>query len=299
MAGKGGVGKTTVTAAIARAAADEGRSVLVVSIDGRPGLGELLGGTPLVYEPTVLRPGGGAVGEISGCALRADAALMDYLDLRGMGRVTKKFVAAGAIDLLATTTPGIKDLLVLGKVKQLQIGDAADLIVVDAPAAGHAITFLRTAASLREIVPTGPVRQQSDEVLAMLSDPTRCQVVLVTLPEETPVNELVEVAFDLEDEVGVALAPIVVNGCWDSLDPELDVEAIAGLDGLAPEDAAALTATARRIERTVAAQHQQIERLAGQLPLPHVHLPARFSTRLDDRDLAALAAAIATEPVPG
>lgn len=294
VAGKGGVGKTTVTAALARAAAQQGHSVLVVSIDARPGLAELFGAGPLAYEPTVLRPGRDGTGEIRGCALRADAALMDYLDLRGMGRVTKRFVAAGAIDLLATTTPGIKDLLVMGKVKQLELGRAADLIVVDAPAAGHAITFLRAAASLREIVAGGPVREQSDEVVALLSDPARCQVVLVTVPEETPVNELVEVAFAIEDDLGVALGPIVVNGCWPGARPTLDPAALTELD---ESSAAALRATAGRVERTIDGQRRQIERLAEQLPLPQIQLPARFTTRLDDGDLGALADALCAQPV--
>ena len=86
--------------------------------------------------------------------------------------------------------------------KQLERAGVADLIVLDAPAAGHAITFLRSARGLLDAARVGPINTQAAEVLEMLTDPERCQVVLVTLPEETPVNELVDTAYSLEDEVG-------------------------------------------------------------------------------------------------
>ena len=94
----------------------------------------------------------------------------------------------------------------------MEQGGAYDLIVVDGPAAGHAITFLLAAKSLLTSVRGGPIHAQATEVAAMLADPTRSQVVLVTLPETTPANEAVETAYALEDRVGVHLAPIVVNG---------------------------------------------------------------------------------------
>src|SRR5581483_2737428 len=114
-------------------------------------------------------------------------------------------------------------ILVLGKVKQIEglvaagAPGAPDCIVVDAPAAGHAVSFLSSAYGLLEAAAVGPIRAQATEVIAMLSDPVRCQVLLVTLPEETPVNEAVDTAFHLEDRAGVQLAPIVVNGLWPEL----------------------------------------------------------------------------------
>src|SRR6185436_5738906 len=109
------------------------------------------------------------------------------------------------LDVVATAVPGIKDILVLGKVKQLERASDADVIIIDAPAAGHAITFLTSPRGLLDAVRLGPVRQQAEDVIELLSDPERCRVMLVTLPEETPVNELVDTAFALEDKVGVKL----------------------------------------------------------------------------------------------
>src|SRR5204862_4594061 len=107
---------------------------------------------------------------------------------------------------------------------------------LDAPAAGHAITFLQSANGLLDAVNVGPINTQARDVVDMLSDPSRTQVVLVTLPEETPVNELVDTAFALEDRVGVSLGPVVVNGLY----PDLD-----GLD-VDPEQAAADAGTTLR-----------------------------------------------------
>src|SRR5205807_6225031 len=103
---------------------------------------------------------------------------------------------------------------------------AADLILLDAPAAGHAITFLLAARALLDAVRVGPINTQAREVLELLTDAERCEVILVTLPEETPVNELIDTAFHLEDRVGVNLGPVVVNGLYQDL-PGLDVDDLA------------------------------------------------------------------------
>ena len=133
-----------------------------------------------------------------------------------MRRVAKRLVSTGVLDVVATAIPGIREILVLGKVKQLERSGVWDLIVLDAPAAGHAVTFLTSALGLMDAARGGPLRAQAQDVVEMLRDPARCQVMLVSLPEETPVNELVETAYRFEDLVGVALAPVVVNACYPS-----------------------------------------------------------------------------------
>src|SRR5437868_4853294 len=212
-----------------RQAARTGLSVLIVELEGKSGLTSALGHPELLtYDEVVLSPGGSQAGspaedgramaEIRARTLTPDDALLEYLVDHGLRRVSKRLVRSGALDVVATAAPGIRDILVLGKVKQLERAGAADLIVLDAPAAGHAITFLMSSRGLLDAVRVGPVRAQAEDVLELLTDRRRCQVVLVTLPEETPVNELVETAFALEDRVGVSLGPVVVNGIY----PELD-----------------------------------------------------------------------------
>ena len=283
VAGKGGVGKTVVTASLARAAAARGLDTLVVDVQGRSGLGALFGAPDLTYETAeLLRDDSG--GRVTGRMLSPDEALVEWLEDHGMKRVARRMARTGVLEVVATATPGIKDLLVLAKVKQLERAGAADLILIDAPAAGHAITFMQSPATLAETARVGAINRQAVEVLEMLSDRRRCRVVLVTLPEETPVNELVETAFSLEDEVGLALAPIVVNGVYPVLD---------GLEGeppRAPRAVAGDLADAGRLRhRRQHLQAHQMERLAADLPLDQLVLPYRFGGVLTETDIALFA----------
>ena len=159
VAGKGGVGKTTVTAALGRAAAKCGLSTLVIEVEGKSGLPELFGQSPLTYEEVTLSPGGGPDGaaDVRARTLTPDDALLDYLHDHGMHRVSKRLVGTGALDIISTAAPGIKDILILGKVKQLERGNVADVLILDAPAAGHAISFLRSARGILDAVRVGPI----------------------------------------------------------------------------------------------------------------------------------------------
>ena len=295
VAGKGGVGKTTVTAALARLAASQGQDTLIVEVEGKSGLAALFGRPPLGYEESILHPRTATDGEVRGRTLTPDDALLEYLDDHGMRRVSKRLVSTGALDVVATAAPGIKDILILGKVKQLEQKNVADLILLDAPAAGHAITFLLAARSLLDSVKVGPINTQAHEVVELLSDPARASVMLVTLPEETPVNELVETAFHLEDRVGVSLGPVVVNGLYPHLDG-LDVDPAAAAEAagttLRDGEAGALKAAAEFRRRRTALQEEQLARLAELLPLPQLRLPFLFKADLGPDDLAVLARAL-------
>ncbi len=293
VAGKGGVGKTTVSAALARAAADKGLTSLIVEVEGKSGLASMYGQPGFSYEEVTLAEADGDRAEVRARTLTPDDALVEYLEQSGMSRISRRLVSSGALDMVATAVPGIRDILVLGKVKQLEQGATADLIVLDAPAAGHAITFLQSAAGLADAVRLGPINKQAQDVLALLSDPKRCQVLLVTLPEETPVNELVETAFKLEDRVGVSLGPVVINGCYPEL-PGLEVSPTAAAKAagttLRKGEAAALSAAASFRRDRMALQAEQIARLAAALPLPQLTLPYLFDAEIGPSQLDLLAA---------
>ena len=213
----------------------------------------------------------------------------------------------GALDVVATAVPGMKDILVLGKVKSLDVQRTADLIIVDAPAAGHAITFLTSAQGLLDAVSVGPVRKQATDVVELLSDPERCQVLLVTIPEETPVSELVDTAFAIEDRTGVCLGPVVVNGCYEDLAVGRTAQRRRHQLGATtpPRPASSATpscstcscptarrdlarAAAFRSERA-AIQHHQADRLGHMLPLPQIRLPFLFTADLGRREIEHLA----------
>jgi anion-transporting ArsA/GET3 family ATPase len=187
-------------------------------------------------------------------------------------------------------------VLVLGEVKQIERSGIADVVLVDAPATGHTMTFLSSAGGLLDAARGGPIRTQAAEVVDLLSDPTRCQVALVTLPEEMPVNEVIEAAYQLEDKVGIALGPVIVNGCYPPIagldTPASDAVEAAG----ASLDAEQLSALdrARRFRLTRQEfQEEQLGRLARELPLPQLRVPFLFTASITPRELEVLTDALA------
>jgi anion-transporting ArsA/GET3 family ATPase len=294
VAGKGGVGKTTVTAALAVTAMRAGRSVLIVEVEGKSGLPAMFDAPALGYEEVDLEIG------VRARFLTPDAALVDYLVTHGMKRISKRLATSGALDVVATAVPGMKDILVLGKVKSIEESRSADLVIVDAPAAGHAVTFLLSARGLLDAVRVGPIRKQAQDVVRLISDPKRCQVMLVTLAEETPVSEVIDTAFAIEDRAGVALGPVVINGCVTPLPVAVSANATAILDDaracdrfVSPREADDLAHAAAFLEERRALQHEQIQRLHERLPLPQIELPFVFNPDITRPQLDTLADAFA------
>jgi anion-transporting ArsA/GET3 family ATPase len=321
--GKGGTGKTTVSGVIANLAAREGLRAMVFQI-GAPGaryepgtaqLARLFGSDEVLgYEASVLQANANG-GSVNARAVTPDTALVEYLHLHGMRRLSRRLASSGALDVVATAVPGMPDMLVLGKLKQMERAgaaghpDAPDVILLDAPAAGHAVRFLQSPRGLLDAAAGGPVRAQAEEVVQMLSDPQRCQVVLVTTPEETPVSETVEVAQLLRERAGVNLLAVVVNGRLPvlSLPPELEASSLgpmaraAGVSLRAEELEAMAVAGRLRLERQEV-QAAQIARLRRELSLPLLELPFCFNADLRPPQLAALtdalSAALATGLTP-
>lgn len=288
VAGKGGVGKTTVTAVIARAASRD-RRVLAIELDGKPTLEHLLDGARDDADAD-------AGGSIDVVHISAADALDEYLRDHGFGRIAKRLNKTGVIDMIGTAAPGIDDVVVLGKIKAYERSGDYDLIVVDGPAAGHAITFLKSATGLAKAIRGGPVRSQADEVNELLTDFDRCQVVLVTLPETTPVNEVVETAAALQDDIGVRLGPIVVNGVDGGVELPDEEAQIAALAPLTAAERAAVgdAATFRRSRREM--ESTELARLEVELPLAQIRLPARLVAGLTAEDIDVLAANLAGPP---
>jgi len=282
VAGKGGVGKTTVTAVLARAATEAGRHVLIVELDGKPTLDELVGESSDSASP------------IDVLHLSAPEALNEYLQEHGFARMAKRLTKTGVIDVVGTAAPGIDDVVVLGKIKQIERSGEYDLIIVDGPAAGHAVTFLTSATGLGEAARGGPVKAQADDVLDLLGDPDRCSAILVTLPETTPVNETIETAYALEDEVGIRLAPLVVNGVdqvgGDGLPS--DDEAEAALADVSADEGSALRAALAFRRSRLEMEAEAITRLDQSLPLGLLTLPRLPVAGLSSADVDTLAATL-------
>ena len=253
--------------------------MLVVAVDTPSPLGPLLGLMGPLVETEPIDCGLGIAAQV----VTPARALDEYLDAHGLRLIARTMIRAGVLDIVATAAPGIDDIVVLGKLKALTLAagpsGAYDLIVVDAPAAGQAVAFLRAPRALAGMMNTGPIATQAREVGDLLANHELCQVVLVTLAAEGPVNELIETAFALEDELGLNLGPVVVNAVY---------PAIEGLAVVAAHPPAVQEAARFRLD-LVAAQAAEISRLRAALPLPQVVVPFVLSAGLSAPDIALLA----------
>jgi anion-transporting ArsA/GET3 family ATPase len=212
--GKGGTGKTTVAAALAVALSRGGRRVLVAEVEGRQGLAPLFGKGPLPHgeTPVTTTEGGGSVSVLP---VDPEIALIEYLDLfYHLGRAGKVLQRMGAVDFVTTIAPGLRDVLLIGKVKEAVSrrhgsGRYYDAVVLDAPPTGRIVRFLGATDEVAQIAKVGPVRTQSEGVMALLrGDETA--IHLVTLLEEMPVQETVD-GVDHLVAAGLPVGAIFVN----------------------------------------------------------------------------------------
>lgn len=209
--GKGGVGKTTAAASIALAAVASGRRTILVEVEGRQGFSRTFGTAPWDYQAREFRP------SLWGMAIDPTDAVYEYLDrFYGLKRVHWMMERSHALDFVTTAAPGLRDLLLLGKIYDLEIQRRADgrrrydLIVVDAPPTGRIVPFLRAPEGVTDIVRVGPIQRQAGAMWDMLQNPRRLRAVVVTLLEEMPVRETTEGIAALRD-AGVDVGPILAN----------------------------------------------------------------------------------------
>jgi hypothetical protein len=307
VSGKGGVGKTTVSAGLALVAARNGRKVCVAEVDHKGTLARLLGGAGAGYEPTELSPG------VWGTNIVPEEALAEYLEVQyHMRRVSRVFSSTHFLDYVTTAAPGLKDILVLGKVWYLEQGRSRgvrhdfDTIVVDAPAAGHMLTFLSAPIGLSDAVRTGPVRRQSDWLIDMLRDPRRTRVHLVTLPEEMPVEETIETSRALRARIGITTGAVFANAVYPQLFSRTEMterkalaehrdtsKLVACADDvglrLDQDDVDALLGYATFLAGRRALQGGHLRALRKEIDDPVVELPFLFSAGLELPDIESLA----------
>jgi anion-transporting ArsA/GET3 family ATPase len=313
--GKGGVGKSTVCAALAVAAARTGQRTCLVEVEGRQTFSHLFETAPWDFTEREFRPG------LWGLSIDPEASLAQYLAMfYGARRLSKLVIGSTAVEFATAAAPGIKDVLLIGKVKEMERRRdsngrfAYDLIVVDAPPTGRIVRFLRAPEATTELVTVGPIRAQAQDVIDLILDPTRTHVQLVTLLEEMPVAETVQAGAALH-QLGVTLGPLLVNCVLPERFDEQSRKALR--DDLYPAELAAVLREAgpdpgvgdsppyfdeqaakalrdlgaAHLER-LALQRQMREALDRALDLPTLELPYVYSAEFGPQAVSVIARVI-------
>ena len=284
--GKGGVGKTTVATALALAAVRRGRRVIVAEVAARDDVSRVLGEEA---EPFAERELPGGVHHIS---IDPEQALAEYVRDQLPGALASLLIASRSMGLLAAATPGLRELLSIGKVWELA-QDARrtpgalpyDLVILDAPATGHGVAILQAPATFAQAAHGGPVARQAGIIDALVRDGERTAVVAVTQAQEMPVSETLELRDALRAAIGLDLARVVVNAVAPARFTAAEVQEVSRAVGSGAARAVAWQ------HRLASAQRGQIARLRRGLDGVAVQtLPFRAAPRLGREDLDALAA---------
>jgi len=290
--GKGGVGKSTVAIALGIAAARRGLRTVVAELSGQARAAETFGVAPPSGEE--VRLGGDGLHAIS---IDMERAMEEYLHERA-GRIGDVLAASRAFHAFAHATPGMRELLTIGKAWELaqdrrRVPGARpyDLAIVDAPATGHALGALRAPSTFAEIARVGPIANQGRTIDATLRDPAQTAVLAVALPEEMPVTETLALRRRLRDALGLEPAAVVVNACLpERLGPRQARTVAEALEAVPAIDVARAALRSALSEHARACgQREQVARLAEGLGAPPLELPYLFVERLDPAALATLA----------
>jgi anion-transporting ArsA/GET3 family ATPase len=289
--GKGGVGKTTVSAAHALSLASRGKRVLVAMCNAKERLSAMLGCDLIGSEVMQAAPNVWAVN------MTPDRALEEYGSLALKSKTLYTLLFDNKyVRTFFRAVPGMQEWALLGKAWWHTTETAADgsrkydVVILDAPATGHGLDMLRVPKVIVDIVPPGLLRRDAERAWAMFRDPEASGVVLVTLPEEMPTTETLELAHALKDELGLPIAQVVVNCVLPPLFSQEERTALIGVTG--PVDgerqtAAIAAAAARSVRERF--QAESLTRLSKELPIPPAFLPLLFEDAATPRAIRELA----------
>lgn len=295
--GKGGVGKTSVAAAIAHLSASRGRRTLVCEMDAKGSLAAAFDASPLKFQPREVEP------NLFAMSMNTEDALREYLRLfvrvPFLGKIGP---LARTFDFVADAAPGVKEILTIGKFCWEAKERNYDMIVVDAEATGHIVAQIGAPLVIRELVQVGLVRDQTDWMLDVLHDPAVTGVAIVTTPEEMPVTETLGLLDRLETETGVEVSTLVANRVLPAL---FDRNQAAIVDRLDEVESLLVDAAGRNVRAVVDAAHitearrrigsGHLARLREETDLPMLLVPELFTRATGRRVVTLVAEALAEE----
>jgi anion-transporting ArsA/GET3 family ATPase len=289
--GKGGVGKSTVSLALALAAAREGKRTILCEVAAQEHLSHVFHRSQVGFREVEMRENLWAI------SIDPDESMREYVLLQLKVKPMRDLLFRSRIfTYLAAATPGLKELVTIGKIWELALDDRKargahryDQVIVDAPATGHGVGFLQTPRTFANIAKVGPIRQQAETLDAFIRDGERTGIAVVALPEEMPVNETVMLERELASEVGVEVDRIFCNGLYperfDEHETDRIVAAIPEATG-APRAACRAALTESRRARS---QREQLARLEENCEAPVTTLPYLFSAELGVEAIETLA----------
>jgi anion-transporting ArsA/GET3 family ATPase len=299
LSGKGGVGKSVVGMALAIAATRRGKRVLLVEIDS-PRVAEAsryLGAAPVGATETEILPG------LSTVNLDPADVMEEYVRSKvPLDLLVRKIVESPVYYRFLAAAPGLKELMVLGKIMVMEEAREGwsrrpryDLIVVDAPATGHGLAFLKVPQAASAAVPVGPVGSNARKILSLLRDPKRTALAIVAIPEEMAVVEAREF-HEMAVETGMHPRALILNGCHEprftpAQEAEIRRLLAEDVEGKLPSGASlgsALEAARRHLRRRKMTRFYQ-QRLRKSLPLPVISLPHLFVDEMSPQAIALLA----------
>ncbi len=304
--GKGGTGKTSVTAALALLASQRKARVLACEVDAKGNLSDFYETSRLGFRPREVQPG------LFAMSMSTEESLQEYLRLQlHLPAIARIGPLARAFDFVATAAPGVREILTVGKLAYEARERHYGLVVADASASGHVIGQLAAPRAIDELVRVGPIHDQTGWMLEVLGDPAVTGLVIVTTPEEMPVNETIELVGRVRDETDVDLAAIVVNRVLPELFSHADeevfenlrqpevAEAVAGCVGGARASAAtAAVFEAARLAVTLRRTRAgHLDRLRAAVPadVPMLFVPYLFTRGHGLRTTAQTAEALSAE----
>jgi len=301
LSGKGGVGKSTVAAALASLAAREGKRTLVVELAGQTAMTTLLGGAPGNYEEVERRP------NLFTLSVTPEQSMQEYLirELHSK-RLYQLLFKNHYVAPFIAAVPGLEDLVSIGKVMDLERAvdrrghPRWDLIVVDAPATGQGLNLLRVPRAMMEMTRMGPFYQNTKLIYDLLIDPTRTLLNLVTIPEEMPVNETIEMHRMVRRDIGVPQGYLIINNCRGELFTPSEQALLAKVasigpapDATHPRVAGAVLRTGLELNRRAQLEQAYVTRLQAEIALPTLKLPLLPRRNIGPQEINYLAEQLA------